>query len=391
MCVIWMKAAMSQEQEDETPKSNRIGCVGGRRGVGRPCKKPKPKRVPQRGLGVAQLEKIRLEEEQKEKVVQAAIASSTNPLLDMHHQFLNCHHSNQPSSPNSLPSSTVSFANSSGGSNAGLHGIPALGHVSGPQLWDPHDFDFGKNLGMDPAGLAFTSSLAFDSNPIRPLSNWMQTQHHHPFSPMVSVSSGTSSTTMPHSSVEQPSNQNYSGSYVSKRQEEKMIGIKRPNPFSLATSPVSSSNFKPLTFATTMKASETIPCGSGRGFNLDFGNSTLREIPSLSASNSNMNSKKNKKGKKNIGGDFLRLAPPTQCSCSKLKSSSAFVSSNLKGNMKDQVAPPPGFNQTNQQRQYRYNSIPPSTKVTQIGQQSDRFQNCNVVGESIDLDLNLKL
>lgn len=59
--------------------------------------------------------------------------------------------------------------------------------------------------------------------------------------------------------------------------------------------------------------------------------------------------------------------------------------------MKDQVAPPPGFNPTNQQRQYRYNSIPPSTKVTQIGQQSDRFQNCNVVGESIDLDLNLKL
>ncbi|KAG5032646.1 hypothetical protein JHK85_016628 [Glycine max] len=101
---------------------------------------------------------------------------------------------------------------------------------------------------------------------------------------------------------------------------------RRTKPFSLDIPPVSSSNFKPLTFLAHMKASESISCSSGRRFNLDFGNSTLREIPSLSASSSELISKKNKKGKKNIGGDFLTVIPPlTQCSCSKLKSPSGFV------------------------------------------------------------------
>ena len=159
-----------------------------------------------------------------------------------------------------------------------------------------------------------------------------------------------------------------------------------------------------------------------------FAISICREIPSLSASNSELISKKNKKGKKNIGGDFHTVDPPTRCSCSKLKSPSGFVPFRhqvypdfeslfsrlwkishwplspffwfqclfltsifeLKGKMKYKVPPPSRYNQTNRQ-QHWYNVIPSSAKVAQIGQQSDRFQNCNVVGESVDLDLSLKL
>ncbi|KAL3016513.1 hypothetical protein AAZX31_06G217200 [Glycine max] len=406
-------------EEDETPKYNRIG-GGGRRPIGRPCKIPYPKLVPQRGLGVAQLEKFRLEQEQKEKAaIIATSASSSNSDIpyDKHLQFLKFHNSNQPS-PNSFPLSTASIANN-GGSDAGRHEALVLGHVSGPQLRAPHDFKFvKKKIGMN-TGMTFASTLPCASNTIMPFPNCVQkTQQHqqqHPSSSMVSVSSRTSSTIVPHSSLEPYSTE----TYVSKRLE-KMIWTKQPKPFSMDIPPVSSSNskpltfpnppmsssnfkpltfpnppmsssnFKPLTFLAPMKASESNSCISGRRFNLDFGNSTIREIPSVSATNSELISKKNKKGKKNIGGDFLTVAPPTECSCSKLKSPSGFVPFRHQGKMKYQVPPPSRYNQTNRQ-QHWYNVIPSSAKVAQIGQQSDRFQNCNVVGESVDLDLSLKL
>ncbi|KAG5020297.1 hypothetical protein JHK87_016152 [Glycine soja] len=491
-------------EEDETPKYNRIG-GGGRRPIGRPCKIPYPKLVPQRGLGVAQLEKFRLEQEQKEKAaIIATSASSSNSDIpyDKHLQFLKFHNSNQPS-PNSFPLSTASIANN-GGSDAGRHEALVLGHVSGPQLRAPHDFKFvKKKIGMN-TGMTFASTLPcasntimpfpncvqktqqhqqqhpsssmvsvssrtsstivphsslepystetyvskrlekmigikrpnpfslkitpvsssnfkpFESNPIRPSPNWMHRTQQHPSSSMLGDNPRTSSTIVPQSLLEPPSNQNYIGSYVSKRKEEKMIWTKQPKPFSMDIPPVSSSNskpltfpnppmsssnfkpltfpnppmsssnFKPLTFLAPMKASESNSCISGRRFNLDFGNSTIREIPSVSATNSELISKKNKKGKKNIGGDFLTVAPPTECSCSKLKSPSGFVPFRHQGKMKYQVPPPSRYNQTNRQ-QHWYNVIPSSAKVAQIGQQSDRFQNCNVVGESVDLDLSLKL
>ncbi|CAJ1978514.1 unnamed protein product [Sphenostylis stenocarpa] len=386
-------------QEDDTSRCNKVGGAGAgggsRKGAGRPCKKPKPKKVPQRGLGVAQLEKIRLEEEEKEKAAAAGggggpIGSSTNSPSDLHLQFANFPHSNQPSSQNSLPSSTVSLANS-GGSEACWHGVPPQGHVGGPQMWAPHNFEFEKkNFGMD-TKLTLASSLSCQSNPISPPFNWVQrTQQHqqHPSPSIVSASSGTSSATVPHSLLEIPSNQNYIGSYVSKRQEERMTGIKRPSPFSLETPPVSSSNFKPFTFPSPINASEAISCRRGREFNLDFSNSTIREIPSLEASNSELNSKKKKKENKNFGGDFLRLAPPIPCSSSK----SAFQPFHPLENMKNQVPLPSGYNQFNQQKQHWYNFIPPSANVAQIGQQqSDRFQNHNVMGRSANLDLSLKL
>lgn len=180
-------------EEDESSKNKNVGgggAGGSRKGAGRPCKKPKPKKVPQRGLGVAQLEKIRLEEEEKEKKAAAAAGanangSSNNSPCDLRLQFANF-----PSSPNSLPSSTVSLANSGGGgggSEACWHGgVPPHGRVSGPHLWAHHNFELqSKNLGMDPK-LTLASNLPCQSNPLSPSFNWLQrTQQQHPSSSMV--------------------------------------------------------------------------------------------------------------------------------------------------------------------------------------------------------------
>ncbi|KAI3427586.1 uncharacterized protein J3R85_009426 [Psidium guajava] len=63
-------------QEEGNPACN-IGSHGGIRT--RSSKKQKQKKVPQRGLGVAQLEKIRIEEQQKDYACVAAVSTLTPP------------------------------------------------------------------------------------------------------------------------------------------------------------------------------------------------------------------------------------------------------------------------------------------------------------------------
>ena len=93
-------------QEDQTQNTSSGSGGGGGSGgigsVGRSSKKPKQKKVPQRGLGVAQLEKIRLEEQQKRDA--AAMLSSPCSVPSTKSSYLplpiqNLHHSNQPPSP----------------------------------------------------------------------------------------------------------------------------------------------------------------------------------------------------------------------------------------------------------------------------------------------------
>lgn len=176
-------------QEDQTQNcSNSSG--------GRSSRKPKQKKVPQRGLGVAQLEKIRVEEQQKKDAALAspAILPSPSSVSSSKSSYLplpipNFHHYNQPSSsPISLPSaSPLSLPNidlkvSSTVLVPGHHG-------SVPKLWSSHEYDFDKeSFGVDP-GLAFLSSLPCESNsnPIWPLPNWVQRTelHQQPSSSMV--------------------------------------------------------------------------------------------------------------------------------------------------------------------------------------------------------------
>ncbi|KAL5729965.1 hypothetical protein ACHQM5_002852 [Ranunculus cassubicifolius] len=64
---------MAQEENQRCSNNNSGGC--------RNSKKPKPKKIPQRGLGVAQLEKIRLEEQQKNEEAAPVAVVRSPPLV----------------------------------------------------------------------------------------------------------------------------------------------------------------------------------------------------------------------------------------------------------------------------------------------------------------------
>ncbi|KAK7272571.1 hypothetical protein RJT34_29250 [Clitoria ternatea] len=403
--------------EDDTAMAQgdqRNGDVGGC-GFGRSSKKPKQKKVPQRGLGVAQLEKIRLEEQQKRDAALVLPSNSSSSLTKPPYLPLpinNFDHSNhQQSSTLPLPcgppsdfrslqqqqhmdgkfSTTVPLANSAGFEEAG--------HKNPTKWWSSYEIDFDKDNFVVDQGLPFLPSL--------PLPNWVQrTPQYQPqtCSSMVNVSSGISSTTpvpVPHFSIEPPSNQNFSGNSVPVRPVEKLIGLKRPYPFSLDFPHAPAFNYKLPAFAE-MRTNAKAPCNNGSGFNFDAGNSSSRETPSCSGSNSEPNSKKRNKENENFKGDFLSLAPPSPPSCppSKFKTSSSFLafhnqgypefeSLSYQGNVEDQTPTPPMYRLFNQQKQPLYSLFLPEAKEEQIGQTTGRIQNCHEVGESIDLNLKL--
>ena len=213
-----MEHDTTMAQEDQTQNTSSGSGGGGGSGgigsVGRSSKKPKQKKVPQRGLGVAQLEKIRLEEQQKRDA--AAMLSSPCSVPSNKSSYLplpiqNLHYSNQsPSSLIPLPSgspadfrspislqhmmdgkvptpSTVPLANS-GGFEACWSSASASVHGNVPKLCGSQEHDFEKErFGVDP-GLQFLPSLPFESNPIWPLPNLVQRtppQYHQPSSSMV--------------------------------------------------------------------------------------------------------------------------------------------------------------------------------------------------------------
>lgn len=203
-------------QEDQTQKwssssgGGGIGSVNGRSF----SKKPKQKKVPQRGLGVAQLEKIRLEEQQKKDataVAAAAILPSPSPLSSTtksHYISVpipHYHHSNQSSSPIPFPSLTSLDTSSPNSihrppllaqnidirkpnavplSNLGnTGGFDIRGHANVPKLWNPREYNFEKenSSGLDPGlALSCTFNLPHEPNTSWPLTGPVhRTQQHH--------------------------------------------------------------------------------------------------------------------------------------------------------------------------------------------------------------------
>ncbi|XP_020231373.1 uncharacterized protein LOC109811937 [Cajanus cajan] len=410
--------------EDDTtmPQEDQRNCDG--RGIGvlgrSSSKKSKQKKVPQRGLGVAQLEKIRLEEQQKRDAV--TISPSPSTLSPTKPSFMplpmkNFHDSNQSSSTTLLPceppsefrsplslqqqqqqnmdakvSSTVPLANSVG-FEASRPIVPGHGNV--PKWWSSYQFDSEKNsFGVDP-GMPVLPSLPFDSSPIWPLPNLVQRTpqyQHHSSSSVVNASSGTSSTSMSHFTIEPPSNQNNNGSSVPVRPIEKMVGMKRPYPFSLDFPQAPAFNYNSTPFPEIRTNARTL-CGNGGGFNFDAGSSTSREVSSCSTSNSELNSKKRSEENGNFNGDFLTLAPPTPTSYPPSKSmlTSTYLAfhNHNQGNVGDQIPTAPVYRPFNQQKQPFYGFFVPEPKEEQNGQTAARIQNGHEVGESVDLNLKL--
>ncbi|WJX73203.1 hypothetical protein P8452_57012 [Trifolium repens] len=417
---------MAQEQEDQ---SRNNGINGGNRST----KKQKQKRVPQRGLGVAQLERILEEQNMKDFTPSSSqnftpsSSSSTIssflpiPINNFNHSnyikegtfilpssnsasssssttishylpppITNFNHMNQNSSTSNLPlpplgefRSSLSMQHLDGKvpvpvpSTVSLPNSGVFGNV--PKLWNSHhELNFDKEN-----GLPFLPTLPFDSNQIWPMSNWVQrTQqfhHQHP-SQVVNNSSGTSSTHVPQLSIEPPSNQNYSINGTPVRPAEKMmIGMKRPYPFSLDFSQATALNYKLPPNAEIGTNSRRTSCESESGFHFVAGNSTSRESQSCSASNSDPNSKKRDKGIKELDGSFLTLAPPSPASLNNQESPEEHVIDRFHT----------GYKLVNQQKQPLYSFIIPAAKETQNGQPALRIQNGHEVEENIDLNLKL--
>ncbi|KAG8657927.1 uncharacterized protein LOC110610681 isoform X1 [Manihot esculenta] len=410
------------DQEEETQKCGNSNNNGGGCGVnigniGRSSKKQKQKKVPQRGLGVAQLEKIRLEEQQKKDGSTILTSASSSPPPPKPSNLspsvpipnYQSYSASSASSPNSIlrPQNIDTLVHS-----LGWQSVSVQGHGNMPKLWNSCDFNLEKDTayGIHPE-LSFRSSfnLPFQSNSIWPLPSLMQRAQYQPPLPPAAASSmvnvpSSSSSSLQILHVELPSNQSYYGNYTPIwPEEENVVGLKRPYPFALDNPPGPSFPCKfPPVVRPIGRSDESASFANGGTFNFIPANSNFREGPSCSNSISEPkpNSKKIIDGFSS--GDFLTLGLPTATSTrpnSNLKPPSASLAIRNYGNFDFDSLPyqgsmeDPSIEQepsVPNQLQHYCSFLPPAT--VQIGQPAKTISNCSgdeVVEENLDLSLKL--
>ncbi|KAI3457394.1 hypothetical protein Pfo_014057 [Paulownia fortunei] len=344
-------------QEEHILSSSHSGSGGGGGGSGggggpssNRSKNVKQKKVPQRGLGVAQLEKIRLEEQRKREALQAAnvlannaigSASDTAPCLAVQCPSFGPSLSHSPNSvplppsptnfpsPNALyrsaPSVPIQITNqlNGGGGEIGLQTVSSPGNGSMPRLWNSEYNLEGEKQRVDHLGFAFGPqvNLQYESNaPVLPLPSVPQRsyQFQRPPSPVVNASSGISPSSVLSSQMEPPSNQSLRGNnYTSLRPEEdKMVGMKRSYPFSLESPPAPSfpGNFQPTYAAPRSRSDELPSCSSGYTAQMEPRNKYMRNGPSNSSTVPERNPSDVMRDDGRLNGDFLTLAPPAAAS-----------------------------------------------------------------------------
>ncbi|KAF5728271.1 hypothetical protein HS088_TW21G00416 [Tripterygium wilfordii] len=419
-------------QEDQTPKCSSSnsgggggGGGGGSGGGGRSSKKQKQKKVPQRGLGVAQLEKIRLEEQQKKDAASVVFTAPPpppppppqppippKPSYTTLVPILNYNPSNQ--STTSVPYSTDLLSQNSifrlpqSVEIPSPNTVPLVpGFVNGSKAWnsrDYYDLDKETSSGVDP-GLAFrtTSNLPYESSPIWPLPSTIQRAQQYLQPP----SMVNSSSSVVNFQIEPPSNQIYYGKYTPVPamwpEEEKMVGMKRPYPFSMDNPPGPHSfphKSPAIVHSISSKSDESSNSGT---FCFEPGNQSFREggPPCSAAASSEPDPKKCNKGNGVFNGDFLSLAPPTTtsaCPTSNFIYPSAYLASQnhelpdfgllpYQGNVDDPLLQPRPGRSNQQQQQPYYSFFPPAT--AQNGQETSTINGDSEVGGSVDLNLKL--
>lgn len=282
----------------------------------------KQKKIPQRGLGVAQLEKIRLEEQRKRDALEVANVLANNaigsvndaaPSLAVQCPSFGPSHWPLPAnfqSPNTLfrssPSIPIQISNlvNGGVEDASLQVISGSGNGSWSRLWNGGDYNLGA--AFRPQG-----NLQFESNAVAAPMPQRSFRFHQPASPVVNPSAVLTSY------MEPPSNQKIHGSnYASLWPEEyKMVGMKRSYPFSQESPPARSfpSHFDPSSVASKSRSDELPSCSSGyttqteaRNMNMSFSQGG-RSLPSPLPE---QNPREVLRDDGRLNGDFLTLAPP---------------------------------------------------------------------------------
>ncbi|PIA57947.1 hypothetical protein AQUCO_00500104v1 [Aquilegia coerulea] len=434
---------MAQEENQRCSNNNSSGG-----GVVRVSKKPKQKKIPQRGLGVAQLEKIRLEEEQKNEAAVVGgtgtsivgSSSSTSPSsfvvlpLPKHH---NISSSSLPfpssSSPKELPPFKSNFRpkfevfgqsptipsclqpphppfyghNTSFGGGSTIVG----GHSYFPSVLNSCEMSYDRECAKLHPGLMFHTHMHNDLNPIGPSStlNGMQKQHYHQeqsHSSKVNVATTISSGL--NVQIEPPSNQSYNSNYrlTPWPENEKMIGTKRQWPFSLDNpSSPSNCNYPPL--IPRIPRMDERPLASyenGGALRFEAGFSSFREGPSgfsaqqvdWKAGMPELNLKNN--SKENVALDTvlsLGISTPASSSTTKAKqplecpTSSYQEFSDFNTSTHQEYYGDPLFRRGEPvQSQCMYNFFPP--KTPQIGVLAANSGDQRVgISDCVDLDLKL--
>ncbi|KAK3036293.1 hypothetical protein RJ639_031265, partial [Escallonia herrerae] len=222
--------------------------------------------------------------------------------------------------PNSVPFSKPMNV---GGGEIGWSRNLGSGHGNWPRLWNGEYNVQGENHRLDQHWYEYRPNMIFpyDSNArVWPLPNVVQRsqQFQQP-----------SSSSM----MEPPSNQSYSGSNYTNSwpEEEKMVGMKRPYPFSVdnAPGPSFNSKFPPVYVSPISGPDESAPCTNGGSINIEPANPILRENPLSSSSMSEPNQRNVTKENGGLNGEFLTLAPPATAqphSSSKQKYLSPYLS-----------------------------------------------------------------
>ncbi|KAI3942901.1 hypothetical protein MKW92_051462 [Papaver armeniacum] len=418
---------MAQEEEQQR-------CSNSNSGGGKISKKVKTKKIPQRGLGVAQLEKIRLEEQQKKDT-----SVFVPPLLPQNHQSSSSSVSSISFSQSSSTINNVSTSSSTSlfrsqpsipHSNFDLY-IPPPPPPPQPTSLPKTNTFYGYPLpeGSENGGSSYSSSAMgvscdFDvdgrnvdpnrftigshTNTIWPPSINLQQQskyqqHQPPFT-RVNVSLPTSSSSGLNIQMEPPSNQSFYNSYAASQlwpEEDKMVGMKRPWPFAMDNPPLSSFPYKLPNFGPQIyRLDESSSCVNGSMFNFEPGNTIFREGPSNSAppllvdrrrSSFEINPTKGPKEGGVLERDFLSLGPPP--------TNSSLTSFKAKHPLVFPVPPPhqdfaefdiPPFQMYNEEEHHQppYSFFPPKGQNVSNMASKSKDQR-GEVGDSLDLSLRL--
>ncbi|KAM7278900.1 hypothetical protein ACFE04_006034 [Oxalis oulophora] len=394
---------------------------------------------------MAQLEKIRLLEEQQKKDSSLNLASLPTSILPSpsppirpfrwaanNSNFLPPSNNQSPTPPprtdlNSLFGSQNSLflQNNSDRSNtnttaAVLLPVPTsnswrssiTGHENLPKLWSSC-----REMENPDPGLGFQSFLDMpcELSPIWPQPGLIQRaqQYQAHSSSMVHISPAiSSSASVLNYQMELPSNQSYHSNFTPMwPDEEKMVGMKRPYPFSVDNSSGQLSNYKfpPVVHhhSNGRRSDDSVSCiNVANKLNFEPCNTSFRDGqgPSCSTSVSGKSTKENGIP----DGGFLSLALPTTATTSGLKlkelpANQPFFNNGLPNF--DSLPPYQGrdvevdsqINQQQQQQPSYYSFLqPPSIEVPTVGQQppttavNDNYSNGGgEVGENVDLNLKL--
>ncbi|XP_068654118.1 protein SPEAR2 [Aristolochia californica] len=373
-----------QHQNQRSSNSSSAGCGT------RSCRKIKQKKVPQRGLGVAQLEKIRLEEQQKKEAAAGssscfvvplpADASSPNSHFQAGISIPNLEIFNPPPPPLPVPITPYMQRD-----------IITKQVVSGPltMIWNGLRFD---QHDVDPL---FSSRSLLHNDPIPPsgLFSTKQLPQLQQLSSLVNVSPPSSSSGV-NLQMEPPSNQSYcSNSTPIWPEEERMAGLKRSWPFAVEHAPGSLTSYlrKLPTFTSSSNELEEFT-GVPDSFKFDPGSTIFREGPGPSSNTVQLEYPNPGKCTKQSGamdGGFLSLAPPTTPLISKFKQPISYDeldSHRNQGSMEEVLDRIDRSKQEQSLQQQPFYSFFPAGPTSSAATSSDRRGNG---AESVDLNLKL--